>query len=392
MRRRDAHLSPSEIDVLLRSGSSGQDDAGPIESAAAEALQHLATCDICRRTMNMHAEERNRLAQLRAVAQAERGRECPPDREWPRVAAGLTEATEAQALVRHAAACDHCGPLLRASAADFADQLTPDEEIFLSSLKSGREDWQQKLAFLMSSSRWRPNMLEWIRQHLRPSSSIPAWAYGSAIAALLVGAFLGIRFFQQTPIDNLLASAYTEQRTLELRIPKADHAPVRLTRGSMERSRLDRPPALLQAEALVARELRQHPSSPMLLQAMGRADLLDWSYEAAIQSFKHALEIAPGTPSLMTDLASAYFESAEANQRRARDYAAAIDLLDRALKSKPDDPVALFNRAIVYERMGLPDRAIGDWQHYLRVDRDAGWISEARKRLANVERNLPKTP
>ena len=36
--------------------------------------------------------------------------------------------------------------------------------------------------------------------------------------------FLGLLFFQQRPIEDLLATAYTEQRTLELRIPKAAYA------------------------------------------------------------------------------------------------------------------------------------------------------------------------
>jgi tetratricopeptide (TPR) repeat protein len=103
-------------------------------------------------------------------------------------------------------------------------------------------------------------------------------------------------------------------------------------------------------------------------------------------------ELAPSTPSVLIDLASAYFQSAEANQHRASDYATAIELLDQALKSTPDDPVALFNRAIVFERMGLGDRAIEDWQHYLKVDPDSGWASEARNRLADIQRSNAKTP
>jgi tetratricopeptide (TPR) repeat protein len=87
----------------------------------------------------------------------------------------------------------------------------------------------------------------------------------------------------------------------------------------------------------------------------------------------------------MTDLASAYFERAEANNRMT-DYAAAVELLNRALKASPDDPVMLFNRAVVEERMHLYDLAIQDWQRYLRVDSGSGWTVEAKKRLADVER------
>jgi tetratricopeptide (TPR) repeat protein len=67
------------------------------------------------------------------------------------------------------------------------------------------------------------------------------------------------------------------------------------------------------------------------------------------------------------------------------DYAAAVELLNRALKASPDDPVALFNRAVVNERMHLYDQAIQDWQRYLRVDSGSAWTSEAKKRLADLQ-------
>jgi hypothetical protein len=55
------------------------------------------------------------------------------------------------------------------------------------------------------------------------------------------------------------------------------------------------------------------------------------------------------------------------------------------LKIAPDDPVALFNRAIVYQRMHLYDQAIENCRHYLRVDPKSKWTDEARKRLADAE-------
>ena len=146
--RPDSHLSPEEIDVLLRSGFSGQDETGQSEGDAAEARRHLAACDICSRRMDMHSEAENRLAQLRVIAQAERGRECPPRTQWLLVTGGLLEATEAQELTRHAAECDHCGPLLRESLLNFADQLTPDEEILLGGLESSQASWQLAVQIL----------------------------------------------------------------------------------------------------------------------------------------------------------------------------------------------------------------------------------------------------
>jgi tetratricopeptide (TPR) repeat protein len=91
----------------------------------------------------------------------------------------------------------------------------------------------------------------------------------------------------------------------------------------------------------------------------------------------------------MTDLASAYFERAEANGSQT-DYYVAVDLLSQVLKGKPDDPVALFNRAVLYERLHLYDHAVEDWRHYLRADYNPTWNREARQRLADVEQAQKK--
>src|SRR5262249_9016494 len=152
---------------------------------------------------------------------------------------------------------------------------------------------------------------------------------------------------RRPPIDDLLAAAYTEQRTFELRIPRAAYAPVRLTRGNG--SQFDFPPALLEGEVRIARELPKDPGNVALLQAKARADLLKWSYDGAIAALERARKIQPASPSLLTDLASAYFERAEAEHRGGQ-YAAALALLDKALDAQPNDPVTLFNRAILHDR------------------------------------------
>ena len=375
-------MSPDELDAVMRSrGAPGAFRPG--DGDEPEARQHLAACHICRSLVDMHAEQEGRMGRLRTALQAERGSECPEESEWPQVAAGMMQGREAEALLRHATACDHCGPLLRRYTEDFSEELTAEEEAALFGFESSQARWQGRMAAKLCNPR-RSGIGAWLREHLLPVSRTPRWAYGAGLATVAAASFVGFFFFQQRPIDDLLASAYTEQRTLELRIPKAAYAPVRLVRGSGD-SRLDRPPALLEGEARIARELEREPSSPVLLQAMGRANLLVWNYDAAIASFERALKLQPDLPSLMTDLASSYFERAEASHNEAG-YPAAADLLTRALKASPDDPLALFNRAIVYERMHLYDRAIEDWQRYLRVDSGSSWVPEARKRLADVER------
>src|SRR5262249_18626197 len=154
----------------------------------------------------------------------------------------------------------------------------------------------------------------------------------------------------QQRVEKLLARAYTERRTLELRIPTAQHAPLQIQREAGQ-PQLSKPAPLLEAEALIIRNLAEQPNDPTLLEAKGRAEVLDWEYASAITTLKAAQQTRPNSSSLKIDLASAYFERATAGQ--SADFGRAVELLSQVLAIKPDDPIALFNRALVYERMFL---------------------------------------
>jgi hypothetical protein len=370
----ERHLSPDELDAVMRL-QYGPPAAEPGVKELSEAQGHLAACEICRS-----------MAAMRCGAQVERFPECPQESQWPRLAARLTKGKEAERLLQHAATCDHCGPLLRQSTQDFSEDLTAEEEATLTQLQSSQAGWQERLAAKLREPPRSRSIGARLRELLSPSVRIPAWSYAVGFVLVAALSFGGLFYSRPRPIDELLASAYTEKRTIELRIPKAAYGRFTMIRGSTNRSRLDRPLALLEVEARIARELEKDPANPALLQAMGRADLLDWNYGAAIASLERALKAQPDSPSLKIDLASAYVERAEA-LHQASGYDAAAELLSNALKAAPDDPVAVFNRAIVYERMRLYDKAIQDWQRYLRVASDSSWTSEAKKRLADVEQS-----
>src|SRR5262245_38724024 len=286
---------------------------------------------------------------LRVDSPVTRGSECPEHSEWPMVAAGLRRGSQAESLLLHAAMCDRCGPLLRQSTSDFDEDVTAEEEAMLAELKSSQPVWQRRMAAKIVESQQRPGIAAWIRERLAPPL-VRKWAYAAGLTLLAGASSWELWCIRQRPIDALLATAYTEQRTFELRIPSAAYAPVRLARGSGSDSRLERPPALLEGQARIARGLSKQPDNASLLQAKARADLLEWSYDAAIAALERARQGQPDSPSLMIDLASAYFQCAEA-ERRESDYAGAVGLLNKALEAKPDDPVALFNRAIIYQRM-----------------------------------------
>jgi CHAT domain-containing protein len=62
--------------------------------------------------------------------------------------------------------------------------------------------------------------------------------------------------------------------------------------------------------------------------------------------------------------------------------AQALAAADRALALDPDSPEALFNRALMLQRLGFRDDALIAWECYLRVDAASGWAAEARAHVA----------
>lgn len=88
-----------------------------------------------------------------------------------------------------------------------------------------------------------------------------------------------------------------------------------------------------------------------------------------------------------SDLAAARYAAA-ASAGRASLYPQALAAADTALRSDPAHPEALFNRALILERMGLSGEARKAWLRYLEIDPGSPWATEARGRL----RDLPATP
>jgi len=387
----DEHLSPGELDAVLRQRSgAGTGTVGPEEVGMDRVNVHLITCHDCRELVEMHVEEEARLGQLKVQEQAPRRSECPEPDVWPSVAAGLGEEKESKELLQHAAICDHCGPLLRYWVSTFSSDVTEDEEKMLRELESSGPEWQESVARQLSEQReswWRRWGHRLADLYLRPFRWRNWILAGAAVAVVI----LLVIVQRQPSTDRLLANAYTKQRTFELRIAGAEYGPIRMLQTAADRSPLDRPPALLEAEARVARGLAETPSNPDLLQAKGRAELLHWNYVSAISAFNQAIAAKPDSQSLMTDLASAYFESAEANNRPG-DYETALNLLTKALAANPNDTVALFNRAVVLQKMSADDRAIEDWHRYLQLDSKSTWAPEAKRRLDEIESKRSKPP
>ena len=384
-RPRDRHLTEEELDQLSRIPRTS-DRAAALGNAPEEsAVKHVSECPDCRRELDGIINVNTQLASLRVAPIENRGDLCPSDEEWMNLAAGLVNESESERMLDHAASCDHCGPLLRVAAADLAVQPTPEEDLILNTLASSHGEWQKRIAKRLARTmptipNQKPNTLAfWLKiGSLRPRLAL------SAVVILLIG-FATTWFFRSrsgTNVDRLLAEAYTQQRTLELRIPGAVYAPLRQERGA--RSSLEKPSPLLKAEFEIKEQLTTKPEDPTILAAKGKAEILEWQYDEAMKSLKHALDLRPGSADLLCDLATAYVQRGD-TENRPIDYGQAIEYLGQVLQKEPNNNVALFNRAIVEERLQLIEQAIKDWEEYLRIDPQSEWANEARKRLQALQ-------
>jgi CHAT domain-containing protein len=387
------HMGTAELARLLEECRQPSANAWDL----ANAHPHLAVCSACRAQFEELAIVDRQLAGMAPAPSRRRQADCPLPSVWRNLAGGVTPPEKTLAYVEHASRCDHCGPLLRAAVSELAGlnaELSEAESEQIASLASASAVWQQSLAKRITGAHSATDRkpASWWRQ------GVPRLAIAGAFLLALVGAgwwfvthwdpVQRYRAYRNQPATarRLLARAYTAQRTLELRFAGAAYAPLRISRGPAA-SFAEQSPALLKAQAMIAAQMQSHPADPAWLQAQAQADLLGGAYDAAVESLRRALELEPHSPALLIDLATAYFQRAR-QQDRKEDFGAAYEYLSQALKFQPDDPVALFNRAIVSEYLFLYQGALDDWEDYLRVDPGSQWAQEARDKANAVREKL----
>jgi len=382
------HLERSTLSKLLDELRQQQDGK---ELDLSQIHPHLTQCTSCCDQLEALAVEGG-WTDLRVRQIGSRKTDCPKDEIWDQVAGGLVEASETLVYIDHASRCDHCGPLLRKAVEAFVDpnldltkELSEAERAQVANLESNHPEWQMRLAQRISGTvrSGQSGMPWWRRWSLAPVLA------GATITAVLVAGLLWWRWeMRATPeaANQLLARAYTSQRTLELRVPGAAYGPLRVQRGPAE-SFTARPAPLLRAEALIASRLAAHPDDPSWLQAAGRADVLEGKYDAAVEALQRALELQPHSADVMFELAIAHFQRAQSEDRQ-EDYAAAYEFLSDVLSQQPQNATALFNRAIVAEHQFLYQQALDDWEHYLKLDSTSQWAEEARNRADAVRAKL----
>ena len=391
MSNQEQHLSLEQIDCLIETqlGAAGI----PAQSGLPqEARRHLETCEACQRLVSKHSECDRMLRDSKNDARPREN--CPSDKSLYQLAAGIVEADEAGGILDHTVQCGRCSSVLRQASEEVGLDNTADEKAAFASLRSSTPEWQKDLASKLAAMN-TPLLDKSAAVHpprIRapfPFQANVRWVYARfAAAAVLVGliGFWSYHEFKTPSLDHLLAQAYTEHRTVELRITGASYSNFVQQRG-VEASSLAKPPELLRAEYEIREQLAARPEDAAVWSAKGRAELLELQYDPAIASLKHAIDLKADSADLLCDLATAYAERANA-ENRPLDYGEAIEYLGQALSKRPDDPVALFNRAIVEDKLTLFEEASKDWEHYLRVDPQGDWAAEARQHLEEIRRKL----
>lgn len=128
------------------------------------------------------------------------------------------------------------------------------------------------------------------------------------------------------------------------------------------------------------------PSDVWPQQRTGLLELLIGDPRDAVTTLEKAS--ATNDPAVWSDLAAAYYEVAVRHEA-PHFLADALAAADRALAIEPDRAEALFNRALILERLGLRIDARVAWSRCLASGSGTGWDDEARK---HREALVPERP
>ena len=378
MNQQSEHLSNAQIEQYGKRASG----AGPETEAWVET--HLDDCPSCRsRVLEF---QRTQFALLpNPKVNTVSSSNCPSEEDLRNLAAGLHAEPIAKKLKAHVSNCERCGPLLQEYIEDFSDESSPEEQAFLNQLRTASPEYRQQKAREMLQKPVIPEPVaapDWRRFFSWKWIMVPALP---AVALIAVG----IWYLQRdTPakVEKLLAQTYTEDRTMEMRIPYAKHSDFHQVRGDTG-SLLNLPDSYREASVLITSNLKKRPDDPKWLLLSARFDLLHWDYRSAFSTLERINDpnVIESSEARLTR-ALALYEKAEAeSQQRDQLYAEIVELMGKSLQKNPDDPTALFNQAIACEKSHMYECAIGDYKHLLDVEKDRGWAGEANQHLRDLQ-------
>ncbi|HET7435218.1 MAG TPA: tetratricopeptide repeat protein, partial [Thermoanaerobaculia bacterium] len=216
------------------------------------------------------------------------------------------------------------------------------------------------------------------------TSRVPWWiATAAAVLVAVIAAPLLLSRWHRDGVTRLAALAPRESRLVEPRLSggfgwAAYHGPERSNDRTPDADSLKLSGA---AGDLIDRANRDRSAAAQ--HDAGVALVLIADPLRGVERLKSAADAAPRDAHVWNDLAAARYAAAERLGRTSL-YPEALTALDRALAIEPRNAEALFNRALVLEKLGLVPQAREAWQRYLAVDPSSDWANEARERLAQL--------
>jgi len=310
---------------------------------------------------------------------AEQDEACPDPGAWIRVVCGEVFPAELDHLLTHAAGCRSCAARLRMSLEAVSTEATDEEIAEFEALAPIEPEREQELAQRLACTPKAPK----IQRH----GKIYLFAGLSLAASLLLAAGFVEEWMRLHAPERLLAQAYTHDRIFDLRMRGAQFAAVvpgtHLRGGGAGHE----DSALLDARSRISKELDRAPDNPHWLELQAKTEVLEEKFDPAIDTLDRLLAAGPVTSDLLVDAADAYFERGSFSGSE-NDRATALEYLRRADELAPDDPLVLFNEAIVMEDRGQLTNALETWNRYLRFEHDPQWLTEGRTRLQALELKL----
>ncbi len=388
------HLNDALVDQYARQG--------PGTSAAEE---HLSNCEYCLDRVLLAQRVHFGLLEADPVNRAPYP-ECPNEQVLQELAAGICPSDVAGPALKHTAQCDHCGPLLNRYLEEFSDELAPEDQTLISQLATAKPGWSER--FVREQGLGTPEQVPrhspqgqgakksfFARLWSQETGWWPKMALAGALAiavfAIAAGPTLWSRF-ELYRADRLVAAAYFERRTTEMRltgVPYARYDALGVERGDGD-TQPDSGSAWHEAKAFVGRKLTEGKQDQAWLEADGRVALLQGTSRSLAHA-ESALEKAhtqeKDNPSVEIDLAAAYFE--QDSKVKPTNLQKTINLLNEVLHqpklSNQERSVALFDLAIAYEKTEAWDMAVPIWEQYLQLDSSSPWAQEAQTHLKEAK-------
>ena len=282
-------------------------------------------------------------------------------------------------MLEHLAECEKCGVTLRLAAEAIHGEDAAESALGLVPAAQDQASLAKRLAQVPTEPGSKVIAM--------PARRSGIWKVGAIAAGItvLVGSWWS-RELSKPGVETLLAQAYTARRPTEFRMPGGTAAPVRMDRSSQATFAKPRP--LMDAESQIAQGLETNPRDGRWLKWKARAEMLEFQADEAISTLSRALEAQPNDAELQAELGAAYAQRAESEDQSGAergDWSQALDKLTLALRANPALAIALYNRALVHEKLAMTSEALADWEQYLRVDSSSDWAAEARRHQAALE-------